>query len=237
MSTIVSQRERNRAQQILRTLNGRLSIREEKFATLVVANETRDPFKVLVMTVLTQNCTDVAALRAYRRLHEKIGVSAEQLSTANVRRIERAIRQAGLYKQKAKGIHQFARIINERYSGKLDPILRGDLDEALAELQQLPQIGPKTADVLLSVFGRPTVSVDTHVNRVSKRLGLAKPKDNYERTRSSLMKLFKELDYRAIPLLFMTLGREVCRARRPLCPKCPVERLCPYPRKTKKAAA
>jgi len=237
VSTIESHAERDRAQQILTILRNRLSIREEKFATLVVANETRDPFKVLVMTVLTQNCTDVAALRAYRRLDEQVGVSVERLAAANVRRIERAIRQAGLNKQKAKGIHRFARIINEQYSGTLDPLLSGDLDSVRAELQQLPQIGPKTVDVLLSVFGRPTISVDTHVNRVSKRLELAKPKDNYERTRSSLMKLFKEKDYRAIPLLFMTLGREICRAHHPLCPTCPIERLCPYPRKTRKAAA
>lgn len=232
MSTTILE-ERSRAQQILRTLRDRLEIREQDFATLVVANETSNPFKVLVMTVLTQNCTDVAALRAYRRLDERVGVSADTLSSADVQRIERAIKVAGLYKQKAKGIRRLARIITEQHSGDFDTMLRGDLNEVRVKLQQLPQIGPKTADVLLSVFGRPTISVDTHVNRVSKRLGLADLKGNYEKTRSSLMGLFREEDYRAVPLLFMTLGRRICKARRPLCPKCPIERLCPYPKKTK----
>lgn len=82
MPTSTSRKEKARAHQIISILSERLDVRDEAFATLVVANETGDPFKVLVMTILTQNCTDVAALRAYRRLDQKIGVSVENLSSA-----------------------------------------------------------------------------------------------------------------------------------------------------------
>lgn len=140
---------------------------------------------------------------------------------------------AGLYKQKAKGIRLAAKIVKEQYSGSLNDMLRGDVENARFKLQQLPQVGPKTADVVLSVFGRSTISVDTHVNRVSKRLRLAEPKANYEKTRASLMQLFMKRDYRKVPLLFMTHGRTVCKARRPLCSRCPITHLCPYPNKTK----
>lgn len=199
----------------------------------MIANETDDLFKVLVMTILTQNCTDVAALRAYRCLDEKIGVDVKRLSSAELAQIRRAIRVAGLYKQKAVGIRQLARILKEQDSGDFSRMTAGDLEEVRSRFQKLPQIGPKTTDVVLSVFGRETISVDTHVDRVSKRLGFADRKANYERTRASLMQRFRREDYRSIPLLFMTLGREICRARRPLCSVCPVEKLCPYPRKTK----
>jgi endonuclease-3 len=100
-------------------------------------------------------------------------------------------------------------------------------------LQELPNVGPKTADVLLSILGEPTISVDTHVDRVSKRLGLAPYKGKYEMVRSSLLNAFLGEEYRVVPMYFMALGRRVCRARRPLCPKCPINNLCPYDEKTK----
>lgn len=234
MPNPIAKKDVIRAQQILRILGESLELRDEEFATLVIANETKDHFKVLVMTILTQNCTDIAALRAYRRLDQNVGVSVENLSSVSAKRIERSIRVAGLYKQKANGIRNLARIVKEQYSSNLDDLFKGNLDEARSELQGLPQVGPKTADVVLSVFGRPTISVDTHVNRVSKRLGLAESRANYERTRASLMQAFKEEDYRSVPLLFMTHGRRICKAQRPLCPTCPVASLCPYPSKTKR---
>ena len=225
--------EKKRAQQILNILRDEIPIREEDFAASRVAKESADPFRVLVVTILSQNCTDVAALRAYGNLDEKVGVSVPTLAHAQVRTIEKTIRVAGLHQQKAKALKQLANMVAKRYSGDFMLALEGPFEEARAGLQELPNVGPKTADVLLSIWGRPTISVDTHVDRVSKRLGLAPDKGKYEEVRSALMGLFPETDCRSIPLYFMALGRKTCKARRPLCPLCPVNDLCPYDKKTK----
>jgi len=197
----------------------------------VIAKESADPFRVLVVIILSQNCTDIAALRAYRTLDERIRVTPVTLSQANAPRIERAIRAAGLHKQKAKSLRKLAKIVIDHHSDKLTEILRSPLDQARVRLQELPNVGPKTADVLLGVWGRPTISVDTHVDRVSKRLGLVSEKARYERVRATLMQLYSQGEYRSIPLLFMAHGRKTCKAPKPRCFSCPVERLCPFPNK------
>jgi endonuclease-3 len=209
-----------------------LVIRDSDFASLSVAEESGDPFRVLVVTILSQSCTDVAALRAYYALDEQIGVTVPDLSRAHIKKLERAIRVAGLYRQKAKALKGLAQVIMSRYSWDLRKALVGPVEDVRRRLQELPKVGPKTADVLLSVWNRPTISVDTHVNRVSKRLGLAPQEAKYEEVRGALMRLFREEDYPVIPLLFMAHGRQTCRARKPRCPLCPVERLCPYSKKT-----
>ena len=225
--------ERNRADQILTILKQKLPIRDEDFAASRVAKESHDPFRVLVVTILSQNCTDVAALRAFDLLEKEVGVSVSSLSRARIQTIKKAIRSAGLYKQKARALKQLSILIQERYSGNFAAALNGSFEEVRARLQEFPKVGPKTTDVLLSIWGRPTISVDTHVDRISKRLGLAPSKANYEAVRSNLMQLFSEQDYRLVPLYFMALGRKICKARRPLCPTCPVSKLCPYENKTK----
>ena len=224
--------ERKRPHEILRRLRQTIAIPEEDFAASRVAKETRDPFRVLVVTILSQNCTDVAALRAYDRLEKRVGVTVTNLRKARVRTIENAIRVAGLYKQKSRALRQLSAKVAEEYSGDFRPMLEGPFNEVRERLQQLPNVGPKTADVLLSILGEPTISVDTHVDRVSKRLGLAPNKGRYEIVRASLMQTLQGEDYRVIPMYFMALGRKICRARRPLCPKCPINDLCPYDKKS-----
>ncbi len=183
------------------------------------------------MTILSQSCTDITALRAYRKLDRQIGVTPQSLGRTRTEEIAKAIREAGLHRQKSHALKKLARTIVNRYSRTLDGILGHSVDQARVLLQELPQVGPKTADVLLSVWGKPTISVDTHVNRVSKRLGLASQKAKYEEVRSALMQLYKPEDYHSIPLLFMTHGRKTCKSRRPHCSSCPVERLCPFTKK------
>ena len=226
--------ERERALKILASFRRTLCISDEDFAATRVAKDTRDPFRVLVVTILSQNCTDVAALRAYYRLDKRVGVTVLQLQKARVRTIENVIHVAGLHKQKARALRQLAGIITEKYSGNFTSMLEGPFIEVRDRLQQLPNVGPKTADVLLSILGQPTISVDTHVDRVSKRLGLAPGKARYEQVRSALMQAFSGEEYRVIPMYFMAFGRQICKARYPLCPKCPINNLCPYDRKTER---
>ena len=222
------------ASEILKQLRAHLTIRDEDFAASRTAKETGDPFRVLVVTILSQNCTDVAALKAYYRLEERVRVTVANLAAAKVRTIENAIHVAGLHKQKAKALRQLAKIVSEKHPSGFGSFIEGSFEEVRAALQELPNVGPKTADVLLSIWGEPTISVDTHVDRVSKRLGLARTKARYEEVRAALMEDFPVRDYRVIPLYFMALGRQICKARRPLCPTCPVNSLCAYTRKTKR---
>ncbi|MCK4475058.1 endonuclease III, partial [Candidatus Bathyarchaeota archaeon] len=95
-------------------------------------------------------------------------------------------------------------------------------------LLQLPGVGPKTADVvLLFCADKPTIPVDTHVNRVSKRLGLAPNDREYETVRKSLQSLYNPKDYLTIHVVLILLGRKYCKAGKPLCRECPVNMLCP----------
>jgi endonuclease-3 len=233
MQSTALQSERARAQKILEKLRKELPIRDEDFASRLIARETRDPFRILVVTILSQSCTDIAALQAYRNLDNQIGVTIPELSRARAPAISRAIRMAGLHRQKSKAFRRLAQTIEKNYAGNLKIVLEGELDEVRSRLQELPKVGPKTAEVLLGILGYSTISVDTHVNRVSKRLGFAMEKAKYEETRAALMQVFRDEDRTHVPLLLMAHGRTFCKARKPLCYICPVEKHCPYPLKTK----
>jgi len=198
-----------------------------------VNEESHDPFRVLVATILSQSCTDIAAIKAYRKLDDQVGITPRKLAEARIRQISDSIRVAGLHKQKSKALRELAQIILQKYSGDTSLVLLKPTEEARAELQNFPKVGPKTADVLLSIWGSATISVDTHVERVSKRLGLTPSKAKYEKIRSNLMQLFNAEDYGKIPLLFMAHGRRYCKAIRPFCPICPITNLCLYLRKTR----
>lgn len=235
--TAVPQSEKQRAQQILQILRESLTIRSNDFVSVQIYEESHDPFKVLTATILSQNCTDVASLQAYRDLDEQIGVNPNSLAKVGSRRIAKAIHFAGLHNQKARALRQLGRVLLNQPPRTLEAILSEPVDEARAALQELPNVGPKTADVLLSIWNRPTISVDTHVDRVSRRLGFAAKKAKYEDVRSALMQTFTETDYTSVPLLFMAHGRRFCKALRPLCPTCPIAHLCPYSHKTKRRAS
>ena len=122
----------------------------------------------------------------------------------------------------------FQKLLLEKFGGSLEPILSLPLDEARKTLMELPGVGPKTADVvLLFSANQPTIPVDTHVNRVSKRLGLAPANGDYEAVRLSLQTLFEPKDYLDVHLLLIAHGRKYCKARQPHCLECPVNNYCP----------
>jgi endonuclease III len=224
-----------KTRQILNILSKVFKIRPSQFSSLKVQNQQHDPFKTLVVTILSQNSTDRSAVRAFEKLDEAIGgISPENLAAAPVQRIRNAIAVGGLQWHKAPSLKQLSRTILEQYAGDLDRILSKPFDEARELLMDLPQIGPKTADVLLvTSTGQPTIPVDTHVNRVSRRLGLAPLKGGYEKVRESLQSLFPREKYHQVHLLLIAHGRAYCTALRPKCPTCPVRKYCPYPHKTK----
>jgi endonuclease-3 len=210
----------NEAQRILTALRATFTV-----PTWITSK--RDPFETLILTIISQNTADINTAKAFENLSSKFTIRPEVLAKARPRRIEECLRVAGLYRNKAKTIGQVSRIILDRFCGHLEQVLSLPLPAARKTLLELPGVGPKTADVvLLFCGGKPTIPVDTHVYRVSKRLGLAPETGNYEVVRSSLQKAYRPEDYAAVHLLLIILGREYCKAGVPRCNECPVK-LCP----------
>ncbi len=205
-----------------------LQILKKALALPSWTKKRRDPFETLVTTIISQNTADRNTAKAFECLSNHFEITPEALAKAKTAEVEAAIRPAGLYKNKAKAIKQAACTIQENYHGSLKPVLSLQLEEARAALMQIKGVGPKTADVvLLFSTTKPTIPVDTHVNRVTKRLGFAPEKADYEAVRSSLQQLFKPENYLEVHLLFIAHGRKTCRAPRPICKQCPVCSCCP----------
>lgn len=188
----------------------------------------REPFKTLIVTIISQNTADRNTARAFENLSKRFKITPEVLANAETSQIQECLKVAGLYRNKAKAIKQVSKTLLERFGGDLKSILSLPFEEARKALLQLAGVGPKTADVvLLFSANKPTIPVDTHVNRVSKRLGLAPTKGNYEAVREALQSLYAPEDYLALHILLILHGRKYCRARKPLCMQCPLNILCP----------
>ena len=205
-----------------------LRILRATFAMPEWTKEKLDPFETLVETIISQNTADRNTARAFECLSKLFEIKAEVLAEAETIEIEKCLKVAGLYKNKAKSIKQVSKIILEEFHGTLEPILSLPLEDARKTLLQFPGVGPKTADVvLLFAAKQPTIPVDTHVNRLAKRLGLAPENADYETVRNSLQSLWNKRDYLAVHLLLIAHGRKFCKARRPQCSVCPLNMHCP----------
>jgi endonuclease-3 len=186
-----------------------------------------DPFRGLILAILSQNTRDTHAYTAYRSLEERIGLSIEDIVKADEESIASAIRPAGLQREKARRLREAAKFV-AGIGGALKSILDLPLDEARAKLMEIEGIGRKTADVILLFYGgKPVIPVDTHVRRVSARLGLTVRGIGYEEIRRGLESLYKPEDYMDVHLLLIALGRSYCRSRKPRCSLCPVNDMCP----------
>ncbi len=205
-----------------------LQILRQTFVMPKWTEAKRDPFETLIVTIISQNTADRNTARAFERLSNRFEIKPEVLAKTETSQIEESLKTAGLYRNKAKTIKQVSRIILEKFHGSLQPILSLPLEEARKTLIALPGIGPKTADVvLLFSVKQPTIPVDTHVNRVAKRLGFAPANGDYDAVRASLQSLYDPRDYLAVHVLLIAHGRRYCKARRPLCGQCPVNIYCP----------
>jgi endonuclease-3 len=188
----------------------------------------RDPFETLIVTMISQNTADRNTAKAFENLSKQFEITPEVLANAETSQIEECLKVAGLYRNKAKAIKQTSKIILDEFHGNLKHILSLPFEEARKTLLQLPGVGPKTADVvLLFCSGKLTIPVDTHVNRVAKRLGLAPANSDYETVRRALQSLYNPKDYLAVHVLFILLGRKHCKAINPLCKQCPFNAFCP----------
>ncbi len=213
--------------ELLRSVN----LGGERFVVSSIRRRRRDPFKVLVGIVLSQNTSDANAIEAYRRLEERVGVEPRRLAEAPLESIEDAVRPAGLYRRRAWVLKNLAATVLERYGGDLWRLLRRPWREARRELLSIPGIGVKTADVLLANFvpEAEVLAVDTHISRVAKRLGVVGPRAGYEETSSRLIELLRgKIDLLEAHLKLIAVGRRYCRPRRPRCGECPLREVCKY---------
>ena len=193
-----------------------------------VANwaEGVDPFEVLVSIVVSQNSTDAITEKVVRELAAEMPVRPATIARANAAKLVRILRPAGLAPQKVPRIRQLAREVIRRQDGDLANLLDLPTAEARAALMDLPGIGPKTADVWLSlVAGRDTMPVDTHIARLAQRWRLVRGA-TYEGTTAKLKQLIPPRRRARGHLILIQFGREVCQARRPRCEICPVYDLC-----------
>ena len=187
-----------------------------------------EPAHELVFTILSQHTSDTNSARAFQLLLERFG-TLETVASAEVDAIEKVISPGGLAKVKAPRIKQVLNMILE-LNGSLDlSFLREmPLGEAKNWLKQLPGIGPKSAGIVLSFsLGLPAMAIDTHIFRVSQRLGLIGPKTNVDKAHEILEAAVEPEKVYSFHAGFITLGRQVCKAQRPKCGECVVSTNCP----------
>ena len=184
-----------------------------------------NPFELLVATILSAQATDVQVNKVTKSLF-RIGGTPEDMAALSLGEMEESIRSIGLYKNKARNLLAMSRILLEEHGGKVP--------ESLEELVRLPGVGRKTANVVLSnAFEVPAIAVDTHVFRVSNRLGLADAGDVAE-TERQLMQVIEKEDWSKMHHCIIFHGRRVCKARKPLCESCTIRDLCKYHKKLSK---
>lgn len=192
-----------------------------------VLQPSGDPLAELILTILSQNTSDTNSGRTFISLMRRFP-SWRAMADAPLGEIEAAIQPGGLARQKAPRIQAVLRAVEAR-SPDLDlAFLRSlPLDEARAWLRSLPGVGPKTAAcVLLFSLGLPALPVDTHVERVAKRLGLVPERTPADRAHDLLEALVDPADYYPFHMLLIKHGRRTCSARKPACLRCPL-RECP----------
>lgn len=179
------------------------------------------PFTLVVAVVLSAQCTDAAVNKVTPALFEKFG-TPESMASAGPAEIEEIIHSLGFFRSKAKNLVALAQTLLADFGG----IVPDDVDE----LQKLPGVGRKTANVVMcEAFKNPQgIAVDTHVFRIAHRLGFATRNDDTPaKVEAKLLKIYPQSDWLYINHQWVHFGREFCRARNPLCTECPVNSLCP----------
>jgi endonuclease-3 len=181
------------------------------------------PFELLVSVILSAQATDKSVNLATAELFRKANTPAALLGLGR-RGLERRIKSIGLYRTKAKNILATCRLLIEKHSG--------EVPQTREELEALPGVGRKTANVILNTaFGEPTIAVDTHIFRVSNRTGIA-PGRNVAAVEEKLLKAVPE-EFRLDAHHWLILhGRYVCKAKKPDCPACLIRDLCEFRHKT-----
>ncbi len=179
----------------------------------------RNPFELLVATILSAQCTD-KQVNAVTPVLFKTLSTPQDFAGVHLKTLEKLIRSTGYYRNKAKNIKNCSKTLIDKYNG--------EVPTTLEELVTLPGVGRKTANVVLgAAFGKPGMVVDTHVARISQRLDLTRNKDAVK-IEFDLMKVIPKRSWRDFSLHLVYFGRQYCTARNPKCPMCPIKKLCSW---------
>lgn len=196
----------------------------------VPTERRRDPIAVLVATVLSQNTNGVNSSRAYRAMREAFP-KWEDVIEASLGKLEKVLRPGGLARTKSKRIQKMLRSIAARGSFSLRHLEKMSVEEAEGELRSFDGVGPKTARcVLLFAFAKDAFPVDTHIERILKRLGLVPPGMSAEKIHESVQPLVPKGRFLSLHLNLIAHGRAVCHPRNPECTYCVVKARCAYGR-------
>lgn len=196
-----------------------LDILEEIYPETKPELNFTNPFELLIATILSAQCTDVRVNKTTDKLFKELKSPNDYIDLGE-EQLGKKIYSCGFYKNKSKNIIETSKILLKKYNGKVP--------ETLEELMTLPGVGRKTANVVASnAFGVPAIAVDTHVFRVSNRIGLADGKDVWQ-TEKDLMENIPKLKWTDTHHRLIYHGRRVCKSRKPLCEECKVRKYCNY---------
>ncbi|WP_456457053.1 endonuclease III domain-containing protein [Thermovibrio sp.] len=209
--------EKERIEEIIKTLERE----KEKWDVPVVslmAQTGSSPFKILIATLLSLRTKDKTTAEASARLFQ-VADDPYKLLKLEEEEIASLIYPVGFYRRKAKNLKEIAKILVEKYSGKVP--------DDLEELLKLPGVGRKTANLVITLgYGKPGICVDTHVHRISNRLGIVKTKTP-EETEFALREKLPLKYWKEINELLVALGQHICHPTSPKCSQCPISHLCP----------
>lgn len=193
---------------------------EEMFPDAHCELEHRNAFELTIAVLLSAQCTDVLVNKVTKTLFAKYKTPEDYLAVS-LDELEQDIRSIGLFRNKAKNIQGLCRLLLEEYGGEIPP--------NHADLVKLPGVGRKTANVVVSnAFGVPAIAVDTHVERVSKRIGLCPEDATPLEVEQKLMRYTPQQKWTQTHHSLIFFGRYHCKAQRPNCEACPVAHLCRY---------
>ena len=196
-----------------------IKILSKEFPDPRIALHFSNPLELLIATILSAQCTDVKVNQVTPELFKKYR-SARAYATADLSQLEEMIRPTGFYRNKAKAIQKCCQELVARFGG--------EVPKTLEELVTLPGVGRKTANVILgNAFGVPGITVDTHVQRVSQRIGLTKNHDPVK-IEFDLMEIVPKEEWIHFSNLLIWHGRKTCVAKKPLCEICPILKVCDY---------
>jgi endonuclease-3 len=189
-----------------------------------IALRFSNPLELLIATILSAQCTDVKVNQVTVDLFEKYH-TVKDYAEANLAKLEEEIRPTGFYRNKARSIQKCCQELVKRFGG--------EVPKTLEELVTLPGVGRKTANVILgNAFGVPGIAVDTHVHRVSQRIGLTK-NDDPVKIEFDLIEIVPKEEWSHFSNLLIWHGRKTCTAKKPLCGICPIRKRCDYGLKVK----
>lgn len=196
-----------------------LDILEETFPDARAELDFTNPFELLIATILSAQCTDVQVNKTTKELFKDLKTPYDYIELSQ-EELGKRIRSCGFYNTKSKNILATCHILIDKYGG--------EIPQTLEELMTLPGVGRKTANVVVSnAFDTPAIAVDTHVFRVSNRIGLAK-NNNVLDTEKDLMNNIDRDRWTKAHHLLIFHGRRICKAQRPLCEECPIREYCNY---------